>query len=238
MQIKTKAIVLSALKYQEKSLIVKCFTEEAGMVSFFVRNAFAKGKSAQKIAYFQPLTILDIDFIYKNKGGLEYFKEVKTAHVYQDIYYNYNKNCIAIFIGEVLHSVFREPVVDKDFFTFLEAALLWFDTHDEVANFHLILMVELTKYFGFYPASEGKSKLYFNWEEGVFTDHFSPCCFDEEPTFLFRKLIELGFSSDQKVFNNKDRKRLLTMIISYYEQHLNDFRKPNSLEVLKEVFSN
>lgn len=237
MQVKSKAIVLSALKYQEKSLIVKCFTEEVGLVSFFVRNAFAKGKSAQKMAYFQALTILDIDFVYKNKGGLEYFKEIKVAQVYHDIYYNYNKNCIAIFVGEVLHSVFREPVVDKDFFAFLETALLWFDTHDDVANFHLILMTELTKYFGFYPALEGKTKLYFNYEEGVFTDSFTPCCFDEEPTFLFKKLLDLGFSNDQKVFNNLDRKRLLTMLISYYEQHLSEFRKPNSLEVLKEVFS-
>jgi len=102
----------------------------------------------------------------------------------------------------------------------------------------LILMLELTKYFGFYPAVDTQNSLYFDWEEGVFTNRFSPCCFDEEPTFLFKKLLDLGFSTDQKVFNNRDRKRLLTMLISYYEQHLNDFRKPNSLEVLKEVFSN
>jgi DNA repair protein RecO (recombination protein O) len=34
-------------------------------------------------------------------------------------------------------------------FDFLEAALL--DNHDEMANFHLILMLETTKYLGFYP---------------------------------------------------------------------------------------
>ncbi|MFY8065413.1 MAG: recombination protein O N-terminal domain-containing protein, partial [Flavobacterium sp.] len=30
MLVKTKAIVISALKYQEKSLIVKCFTQSDG----------------------------------------------------------------------------------------------------------------------------------------------------------------------------------------------------------------
>ena len=36
MLVKTKAIVLSALKYQEKSLIVKCFTESDGLKSYSV----------------------------------------------------------------------------------------------------------------------------------------------------------------------------------------------------------
>jgi DNA repair protein RecO (recombination protein O) len=31
-----------------------------------------------------------------------------------------------------------------------ETALHWLDNHDEIANFHLILLLETTKY-GFYP---------------------------------------------------------------------------------------
>ena len=36
MLVKTKAIVISALKFQEKSLIVKCFTQSDGLKSYFV----------------------------------------------------------------------------------------------------------------------------------------------------------------------------------------------------------
>jgi DNA repair protein RecO (recombination protein O) len=39
------------------------------------------------------------------------------------------------------------------FFDFLEAALLWLDNHDEI-NFHLILMLETTKYLGFISTSD------------------------------------------------------------------------------------
>jgi DNA repair protein RecO (recombination protein O) len=35
-------------------------------------------KINQKIAYFQPLTILEID-VHKNKGTLENFKEIKIS---------------------------------------------------------------------------------------------------------------------------------------------------------------
>ena len=73
MLVKTKAIVISTLKYQEKSLIVKCFTQSDGLKSYFVRNAFSSGKTSQKIAYFQPLTILESEATHKNKGTLEHF---------------------------------------------------------------------------------------------------------------------------------------------------------------------
>jgi DNA repair protein RecO (recombination protein O) len=70
MLIKTRAIVISSLKYQEKSLIVKCFTLSDGLKSYFVRDAFSSKKSNQKIAYFQPLSILEIEDVHKNKGTL------------------------------------------------------------------------------------------------------------------------------------------------------------------------
>jgi DNA repair protein RecO (recombination protein O) len=38
----------------------------------------------------------------------------------------------------------------KHYFYFLEIAF-WLDAHDEIANFHLILLLEVSKYLGFYP---------------------------------------------------------------------------------------
>jgi DNA repair protein RecO (recombination protein O) len=52
-------------------------------------------------------------------------------------------------------------------FDFLEAALLWLDNHDEMANFHLILMLETTKYLGFYPDTSDMD-MPFEMTEGVF----------------------------------------------------------------------
>ncbi|WP_317162508.1 recombination protein O N-terminal domain-containing protein [Flavobacterium haoranii] len=52
MLIKTKAVVISAVKYQEKSLIVRCFTLSDGLKSYFVTNAFTGKKNNQKNAFF------------------------------------------------------------------------------------------------------------------------------------------------------------------------------------------
>lgn len=237
MLIKTKAIVISSLKYQEKSLIVKCLTQSDGLKSYFVPNAFSAKKSNQKIAYFQPLSILEIEANHKNKGTLEHFKEIRLAHAYQTISTDIVKSSIAIFLSEIIHHSIHEEEKNENLFEFLESALLWLDAHDEMANFHLILMLEMTKFLGFYPDTSEMEFHFFDSKEGVFSDFQGTNCLSEHETFLFKKLIELKFDSDQKVFSANERQILLKALLHYYTVHLDGFRKPKSLEVLKEVFS-
>ena len=237
MLVKTKAIVISSIKYQEKSLIVKCFTEIDGLKSYFVQSAFSNKKSSQKIAYFQPLTILEIEAVHKNKGTLEHFKEIKLATAYQTINLDIVKSTIVIFLSEMLHHSIHEEEKNQDLFTFLETALLWLDTHDETANFHLILLLEITKFLGFYPDISEIESNYFDINEGFFSVHQGLSCLTAQETILFKKLIELKFDSDQKLFNGSERQIILKIILDYYSIHLVGFKKPKSLDVLKEVFS-
>lgn len=237
MLVKTKAIVISSLKYQEKSLIVKCFTESNGLKTYFVRDAFSSRKSNQKIAYFQPLTILEIEAVHKNKGTLENFKEIKIATPFQSIHSDIFKSTIVMFISEILHHSIHEEEKNEHLFAFLETALHWLDNHDETANFHLILMLEITKYLGFYPDISEVEFPFFDANEGVFTPFHGIGSLTEHETNLFKKLINLKFDNDQKIFHVIERQILLKILIDYYTFHLDGFRKPKSLDVLKEVFS-
>lgn len=237
MLVKTKAVVLSALKYQEKSLIVKCFTESDGLKSYFVPSAFSSKKSSQKAAYFQPLSLLEIEANHKNKGTLEHFKEIRLAFPYHSIHMDVVKSTIVIFLSEVLHHSIREEEQNKELFTFLETALLWLDNHEETANFHLILMLEITKFLGFYPDISESHLPFFELNEGVFSQFHAISCLSEHETALFKKLIGLKFDSEQKIFAGTERQMLLKILLNYYTVHLDGFKKPKSLEVLKEVFS-
>ena len=237
MLVKTKAIVISSLKYQEKSLIVKCLTQSDGLKSYFVPNAFAAKKSNQKIAYFQPLSILEIEATHKNKGTLEHFKEIKLAHAYQTISTDIVKSTIVIFLSEILHHSIHEEEKNENLFDFLESALLWLDAHDEMANFHLILILEMTKFFGFYPDTSEIESKFFDSKEGTFSPFQGTNCLSEHEIFLFKKLIDLKFDSNQKVFAGIERQILLKILLHYYTIHLDGFKKPKSLDVLKEVFS-
>jgi DNA repair protein RecO (recombination protein O) len=240
MQVKTKAIVLSAIKFQESSLIVKCFTQSDGLKSYLIRSAFGS-KSAKvggaKIAYFQPMTLLEIDAVHKNKGTLEQVKEVKIYWPYQTIPTDIVKSSILLFLAEMLQHAIHEEEKNSDFFAFLEAALLWLDTHQETANFHLVLLLEATKYLGFYPDTSQEELPYFNLQEGQFSNTLSLGTLTEQETDLLKRGLYLQFDSDQKSFHVSERQQLLKIIIDYYVLHLSGFKKPKSLEVLKEVFS-
>ena len=236
MQVKTKAIVLSSLKYQEKSLIVKCFTESDGLKSYFVPSAYSSKKANQKIAYFQPLTLLEIEAIHKNKGTLEHFKEIRLAHSYYTINTDIVKSTLVIFLSEILHHAIKEEEKNQNLFSFLETALLWLDTHDEVTNFHLILMTEVTKYLGFYPDDSEIDFPFFDTKEGYFTPLQNTHTLSDHETHLLKRLLQLKFDSDQKVFAGIERQLLLKILLDYYTLHLEGFKKPKSLEVLKEVF--
>mgnify|MGYP001641090917 CR=1 FL=1 len=67
MILKSKAIVLRSLKFGDSSLIIDMFTELEGRISFITRiPKTAKGKIKKQ--YFQPLTLLDLEFDYKGSA--------------------------------------------------------------------------------------------------------------------------------------------------------------------------
>jgi len=235
--VKTKAIVISSLKFQEKSLIVKCFTLSSGLKSYFVRDAFSSRKASQKIAYFQPFSILEIEAVHKNKGTLENFKEIKTAVPFQSIHTDIVKSTMVMFLSEMLHYSIQEEEKNEQLFLFLETALTWLDHHDEIFNFHLILLLEITKYLGFYPDVSEINLPHFEMNEGVFTLFQGANVLSEHETNLLKKLIDLKFDNAQRVFHVVERQILLKILIDYYSLHLEGFKKPKSLEILKEVFS-
>lgn len=237
MQVKTKAIVISSLKFQEKSLIVKCFTLSNGLKSYFVRDAFSSRKASQKIAYFQPLSILEIEAVHKNKGTLENFKEIKTAVPFKTIHTDIFKSTIVMFLSEMLHYSIQEEEKNEPLFVFLETALTWLDHHDEISNFHLILLLEITKYLGFYPDVSEIDLPYFEMNEGIFTLFHTSTALSGHETSLFKKLLDLRLDNDQKIFHVVERQILLKILIDFYSAHLEGFKRPKSLDILKEIFS-
>lgn len=237
MQIKTKAIVISSLKFQEKSLIVKCFTQTNGIKSYFVNNAFTGKNNKQKVAFFQPLMQLEIEATHKNKGTLERFKEIKIATTYQTISYNIYKTTIVLFLSEFLHHAIKEEEPNEPLFEYLETALIWLDNHEEISDFHLILLIQVTKYLGFNPETPTSENNYFDLLEGIFNSTPSATCLNEEETNLLKKLLLLKLDNNVNSFSSAQRHVLLKIIIEYYILNVEGFKKPKSLDVFKEVFS-
>ncbi|MEP2278663.1 DNA repair protein RecO [Maribacter sp.] len=239
MQVTTKAIVFSALKYGDTSLIVKAFTASDGIKSYLLRGVLSSKKGKLKPAYFQPLTQLEIVANHKNKGTLETLKEAKVFYHYQTLYADMAKNAMTLFLAELLSNSIREEEMNEDLFQFLEASLQWLDMHKDVANFHLYFMLSLTRYLGFYPDVYQIDKPYFDLLEGEFVavESLNPILRGEN-IYHFKTLLGTKFDAMHTVKMKKtNRQELLKSLILYFELHLQGFRKPKSLAVLNEVFN-
>lgn len=237
--VSTKAIVISAFKYSDSSLIVKCFTEQEGLKSYLIRGVLKSKKGNLKPAYFQPLTQLKIEATHKQKSTLHTLKDATVLHQYNTIYQDIVKQSIVLFLSEVLSSCIQEEEKNIRFFSYLENAILWLDTHDTVSNFHLLFLLNLSHFLGFYPDVSNKHKDSFNLLEGNFTDAtHEKLTISGDKLILFKKLLGINFDAIENVsFSKQERQVILQMIIQYFELHLDGFRTPKSLAILETVFS-
>jgi len=239
MQITTKAIILSSLKYGDSSLIVKAFTESDGLKSYLLKGVLTSKKGKLKVAYFQPLTQLELVANHRNKGTLESIREARVAYHYQSLHSNISKNAITLFLAEMLGNSIQEEERNEGLFQFLENALQWLDSNDEITNFHIYFLIDLTKYLGFYPDTTNMSTTNFDLLEGEFTNtpSLNPNLSGENLSF-FKRFLGINFDAIHTIKMKKtNRRELLQAIVLYFELHLQGFRKPRSLAILNEVFS-
>ncbi len=239
MQVTTKAIVLSALKYGDTSLIVRAFTASDGLKSYLLKGVLASKKGKLKAAYFQPFTQLEVVAMHRNKGNLEQLREAKVYYPYHSLYTDMAKNAMTLFLAEMVGNSIQEEERNQGLFDFLEAALQWMDTHDDIANFHIFFLLELTKYLGFYPDTNSVEADYFDLTEGAFveTPSLNPLLAGDDLK-LFKTFLGINFDAIGGVgMTKKSRQALLKTLILYFELHLQGFRKPKSLTILNEVFS-
>src|ERR1043165_5441661 len=96
--------------------------------------------------------------------------EKNIENNYTSLHLVFTKNCIALFIQELLHKVLKEQEADEDLFDFLKNSLMILDLKKEnYFNFHLCFMLQLSRYLGFYPQGKySDSTSVFDLQEGTF----------------------------------------------------------------------
>jgi DNA repair protein RecO (recombination protein O) len=239
MQVRTRAIVLSSLKYGDTSLIVRAYTESDGLKAYLLKGILASRKGKLKTAYFQPLSQLDIVAVHKNKGTLEQIREARVDFPYNTLQTDITKNAITLFLAEMLSNCIREEQADPGLFSYIQTALQWLDTHDHIVNFHLYFLLSLTRFLGCYPDLTNMEAAYFDLLEGQFTEvPKGRKTISGDELHQFRKLLGTNFDVVHLIKMSKvQRQQMLQIIVEYFELHLHGFRKPRSLAVLNEVFN-
>ncbi len=238
MTVKTEAIVLSAIKYGDADLIVKCYTTQ-GLKTYLVKRVLG-GKKSKKIraSYFQALMQLELVAKHNDKGQLNYIREAYISKPHHSIHTDIVKQTLAIFMSEILVQSLYEEESNEALFQYLEGAIAWLNEHSEVANFHLVFLMRLSRHLGFYPDQMNQELDFFDLSEGVFSQHRSERDYiSDQKLAIFRKLLGTKFDDLKALrLTSQDRYEALEILIQYFELHLPLFRKPKSLTILKTVF--
>ena len=158
----TKAIVINTIKYGDTSLIATCYTEKYGVKTYMLKGILTSKKSTIKLAYFQPLMVLNLTANHNNKGALNFIKDVEVLNFNHSIYSTIKKQTIALFLAEIVYYSIREEEENSQLFQYLETSFLWLETHDNCSNFHLLFLLNLTKFLGFYPEMKAVNTSYFD----------------------------------------------------------------------------
>ena len=235
--ISTEAIVISTIKYSDTSLIARLYTKEFGLVSYLLKGILKSKKGKLRTAYFQPLTQLSIIAKHQEKRNLQTLSEAKVIHSYETIYTSVVKQSIVLFISEILTSAIQEEENNDLLYDYLKNSFIWFDSHHQISNFHLLFLMSLTKFLGFYPDLSDTQKEGFHLREGLFTDHQGTDIIKGVKLIQFKRLLGTKFDDIEEInFSKTERQQLLQIIIRYFELHLGGFRIPKSLAVLETVF--
>ncbi len=221
---KTRGIVLRYIKYQEASIIVNIFTEKFGLQSYIVNSV--RRKSSNKIALFQPLSLLDLVVYHSDKKQIHRIKELRCNYAYGKIPWNIGKSAILIFISEILIKVIKEGVESEGLFDFINDSLIILDKMSgKTESFHLIFLLKLSRYFGFYPGSPKQmiteinvsTKLSVNLNE--------------------LKIVFLADIDTELQISNAGRRNILNILIAFYQTHFESFSEVKSVKILREVLN-
>ena len=229
---KSRAIVLHHIRFGESSLIVTFYTEKLGKLVCLVNGVRLK-KAKFPATFFQPLSLLEADFYYRENRELQRLKEATCPCLFATIPFQITKSAIAMFLAEVLYLTLREEESNPPLFSFLFHSFQLLDNKDKgIANFHLWFMLQFARYLGILTAEaeffEGNKtspdlRLFYQIPQ-------------EATAALIRMIGSPQGPPDDLKLSNQNRNLLLDRIIRHYAAHVDGFSRLKSFTVLKEVF--
>lgn len=227
---KTRGIVLHYIRYGDSSIIVKIYTAQLGLQSYIVNGIRSAKSKNSKIAFYQPLTLLDLVVYYEpEKQKLFRINEVRCAVPYQTIPFDIRKTTVALFLAEILGKTLKEETANEPLYTFIEDSFLFFDeakAHFEDFHFHFLL--NLSHYLGFAPsqASEMVAQLKDANRWRV------PVSYEEDVIDWLQNTLQ---TPSYTPLASAWRANLLDILIDFYGLHIEGMQHLKSLEVLREL---
>lgn len=221
---KTRGVVFRFTRFRESSIIVSIFTEAFGLQSYIVNSVRSSRASGNKMALFQPLTLLDMVVYHRENANINRIREVKCLYPSHALSSDIRKTTISMFMCEILNKTVKEEAQSQEMFDFIMNALLTLDHQEEnYENFHLLFLIKLSRYLGFgvYTASQlGGTRV-----------------LDQETESALEQLLGAAYTTPVPGITTARRREILEAILGFYAEHVDSLGPVKSVQVLRDVLS-
>ncbi|OJV21380.1 MAG: DNA repair protein RecO [Dyadobacter sp. 50-39] len=226
---KTRGIALSYIRYKESSIIARIYTETFGIQTYIVNGVRSSKSKTNRIAFFQPLTLLDLVVYHKNKEDtIHRISEIKCYAPFYSIPFDVIKSGLALFMTEMLGKTLREEENNEPLFHFIEQSVMYLDEAEAgFENFHIQFLMQLAHYLGF--GVETAEDMEIELKE----NHF-PHQADTQEHSATVKMLENGYGLSIPLDRGR-RINILEKLIFFYKIHMDALGEIKSLDVLREV---
>ena len=236
---KTEGIVLGTTSYSDAYSIAHLFTRDFGRVSYLLPMSRGK-KTKIRTSLFFPLSVLHLEAEHMPLRDVQRLKEVERQFPLYELCTNMTKVSLAFFISEFLSCVLRESDNNELTFDYLKNSVETLEAAEKgLANFHLALMMGLTRFLGIYPNTEFTGgRPFFDLQHGEFVVNepmHSYYLNRRESTYL-RDLYRINYGNMHLFkLSRNNRNEIVDQLLDYYRLHVYNFPPLKSLEVLREM---
>ena len=137
------AIVLTTNKYSDTGSIVHLYTPDQGRVQCVVYGNKLKG-------VLRPLSIIEYSSSRRNNAPLQMQTLSSASLIYTPTSLSYDvlRQCVAMFIAELLTYTLRHPMSDQPLFDWLCNCIYKLDKEEDISNLHIEFLLDYAVYLG------------------------------------------------------------------------------------------
>lgn len=212
------------------------YTRRYGRRNFLIKG-YRSTKAKKRHSYFQPMSIIDVVFYYKEQRELQLLTESTNKFFFNSLQTQPVKITLGMVIMEVFHLSVREEEENTALFEFLKTILIHLEESQEgLIHLFVYYLTHLTRYLGFFPRNEAKDlskPVFFDLQGGILENAPGARTSDS-------LIAQFCFSGIEKCtairFSNLEKTELINTLLEYYTIHVEGFRRPESLKVLAAIF--
>jgi len=224
----SEGILLEKRVIRSSVFLLKIFTSEHGLVTGVFRSKKSAGSN-----FLQPLAL--VEFItQRSNSDLLVIKEINPLKVLHQIYPDYIKQCILLFLQELLTKTVVEQNPNAQMFHFLKAAIVLLDDCVRPANFPIWCTIEIIRHQGFMPDKQSLKEFYaYPGKSFLSTLSMAEFTYSSDCIELF---LPLDWAQSESLqISSSARRQSLTILLEYLRYHLELKNEFKSVEILHAV---